>query len=277
MADSFDRRLLLRWTPGPGVGLVGAAQNEELLWQGRGWRTVWSASEVVGIIDPCLAKPSVRAPIRSMATILRRTASRAPHLNCFGLHEWAMLYQPPGAPQPPERHQRLPLRLEQDALNRVVEGLPLVCTHFDAYRFFATQAAPLNRIRPVPSRAAQPALEQPGCLHAGMDLFRYCLKLWPFLPASLLADALKFAIECRSLDMRASPYDLSTWDGRDGFDLSPVCIETEQGRRQYQQEQSALAQKAAPLRAQLLEHFDYTIAAWDGEPLGDATTRACTE
>ena len=36
-------------------------------------------------------------------------------LNCFGMHEWAMLYQPDGERAPP-RHQQLPLRLEQAAL-----------------------------------------------------------------------------------------------------------------------------------------------------------------
>jgi hypothetical protein len=45
--------------------------------------------------------------------------------------------------------------------------------------------------------------------------------------------------------MRASPYDLSA----EGY--SPICIETEAGRKQYQQEQQQLAERAVPLRQEL--------------------------
>ena len=71
------------------------------------------------------------------------------------------------------RHQTLPLRVSQGDLNRLVEALPLKCTHYDAFRFFAPPAAPLNGVEPAPSRASQPQLEQPGCVHASMDLFRF--------------------------------------------------------------------------------------------------------
>jgi hypothetical protein len=64
--------------------------------------------------------------------------------------------------------------------------VPLACTHFDAFRFFAPEAVPINTVEPTPSRTTQVELEQPGCVHATMDLFRYALKLWPFLPAELL-------------------------------------------------------------------------------------------
>ena len=74
-----------------------------------------------------------------------------------------------------------------DALNEIVESLPIACTHFDAYRFFTPDALPLNTVRPLPTRASQPQLEQPGCVHAAMDLFRYAVKLWPYLPSELLA------------------------------------------------------------------------------------------
>ena len=131
----IEKRILLRWTPGPGVLVRGAAPVEPLLWQGRGWQ----AHADGGHYDPRQlhsGKPGRLNGLRRARDILRRTAERAAHLNCFGMHEWAMLYQPDGECAPP-RHQQLPLRLEQAALNRVVAETRIACTHFDAYRFFA--------------------------------------------------------------------------------------------------------------------------------------------
>ena len=256
---AFEPKQLLRYSPGADVELAGVAPEEPLLWTGRGW----VRSGGIGVMDPCAAPAGVRAAARRAATILRATSDRAPHLNCYGLHEWAMLYTPPGA-APAHRHQKLPLRLSQAELNAVVEAHPVACTHFDAYRFFTPSAAPLNTATPTPTRQTQPALEQPGCVHATMDLFRYALKLWPWIPSELLADSLEIAISARVLDMRASPYDLSEWAGeRGGFDLAPVAIENEGGRREYQREQSRLAQRAAPLRARVLGHYDAAIRRWE--------------
>ena len=110
----IEKRILLRWTPGPGVLVRGAAPVEPLLWQGRGWQ----AHADGGHYDPRQlhsGKPGRLIGLRRARDILRRTAERAAHLNCFGMHEWAMLYQPDGERAPP-RHQQLPLRLEQAAL-----------------------------------------------------------------------------------------------------------------------------------------------------------------
>ena len=46
--------------------------------------------------------------------------------------------------------------------------------------------------------------------------------------------------------MRASPYDLSA------VGLTPICIETPEGRSEYEQEQRRLTKKAEPLRARLI-------------------------
>jgi hypothetical protein len=54
-------------------------------------------------------------------------------------------------------------------------------------------------------------------------------------------------MEGRDLDMRASPYDLAD------LGYEPVCIETEEGRRQYQAEQLRLAEKAESVRGRLLQ------------------------
>ncbi|KAL1498599.1 hypothetical protein AB1Y20_013914 [Prymnesium parvum] len=268
---SFDRNLLLRWSPGPGVTLEGAARKEPILWQGFGWHERRLHDKLVGCVDPSAAKRSMRAPLRRMCRVLRSTEARPPHLNCYGLHEWAMLYKPSGAPAP-VRHQSLALRLPQaparpflqDEINAVVESVPIACTHFDAFRFFAAAAVPLNTVEPTPTRETQPLLEQPGCVHATMDLFRYSLKLWPFLPAELLADTLELAVCARVLDMRASPYDLSAWDGK-GFDLTPIRIETAAGRKQYQRQQASLVHRSTPLRRRLIEYFEHAESCWGNE------------
>jgi hypothetical protein len=270
---SFDPKVLLKFSAGPGVTLQGVSTaSEPSIWTGRGW--AWTGGGN-GAIDVRRAPKSLRRAARHAAEVMRRSSTRAPHLHCFGMHEWAMLYEPDntaGGSGQVSRHQSLPLRVSQTELNSIVESIPIACTHFDAFRFFAPGAAPLNTVEPTPSRAAQPSLEQPGCLHATMDLFRYSLKLFPWLPSTLLADALELAISARVLDMRASPYDLSEFDsaatsapaGR-AFDLSPVRIETPDGRRAYQRGQVELASRAAPVRARLLSEYDAAIAAWDAQ------------
>ena len=52
-------------------------------------------------------------------------------------------------------------------------------------------------------------MEQPGCLHATMDLYKWAYKLSPATPSELLADCFALAADVRELDMRASPYDLA--------------------------------------------------------------------
>ncbi|CAM9694818.1 unnamed protein product, partial [Discosporangium mesarthrocarpum] len=119
-----------------------------------------------------------------------------------------------------------------------------------------------------------------------MDLFKWALKLWPLLPAEELIDMLELAVECRLLDMRASPYDLSAYRAplpplsssedwklepvqRGGdpppshdYDLSPVRVETEDGRKVYQQEQLRLYRKSLPLRRRLLLRMDQVLESW---------------
>ncbi len=105
------------------------------------------------------------------------------------------------------RHSAVPLRLGAAGTDAVVESLPVHCTHHDAYRFFTAAARPRNAVSPT--RADQVALEQPGCLHATMDLYKWAYKLSPATPGELLADCFALAADVRELDMRASPYDLA--------------------------------------------------------------------
>ncbi|MCW2686138.1 MAG: hypothetical protein JWR37_1028 [Mycobacterium sp.] len=185
---------------------------------------------------------------RFVERLLRATAARPPQLNCFGLHEWAMVYRSTEV-----RHDGVPLRLGAAGTDAVVDAAPLRCSHFDAFRFFTPAAAQRNAR--TPTRQSQPATEQPGCVHANMDLYKWCYKLGPLADSELLLDCLELAAAARELDMRASPYDLRTY----GFD--PIRIEEPAGRAEYVRCQSVIAQRAAPLRDALIARCDLVLAA----------------
>jgi hypothetical protein len=171
--------------------------------------------------------------------LLAATAARPAFTGCFGLHEWAMVYRADEV-----RHEAWPLRLGQSGTDAVVERHQIRCSHFDAFRFFTSDAVPRNAIQP--SRGRQLELEQPGCLHANMDLYKWAYKLSPIVPSELVVDAFELAREIREVDMRASPYDLSAT----GYE--PIKIETVEGRRQYIEAQRSLAERSAPVRARLI-------------------------
>ena len=186
--------------------------------------------------------------VRFIAGLLRATASRAPRMNCFGMHEWAMVYRAPAL-----RHEGVPLRLGAAATDAVVESMPLRCTHFDAFRFFTQPAAERNV--GSPSRREQSGWEQPGCVHANMDLYKWCYKLGPLIESGLLLDCLELAADARELDMRASPYDLT------GYGFEPIAIETPSGRAAYVRAQQEVVDRAAPLRTAVADRCDELLAA----------------
>ncbi len=186
--------------------------------------------------------------VRWIVDLLRQTASRPAHLGCFGMHEWAMVYR-----QSPDeiRHADWPLRLGPDATAAVVDGNRVRCSHFDAYRFFTEPARPLNLL--TPTRESQPALDQPGCLHANMDCYKWAYKLTPLVSSDLVTDCFALAREIRALDMRASPYDLAD------LGYPPVRVETAEGRAEYATAQRSFAERAAPLRARLIDAYDEAV------------------
>ena len=194
---SFRPAHLLRWSPGPDILLRDAGSESD-----------WPREAVTvsgGTVIPAAAFPDHRLPYLGWAIdYLERTGDRAPNWNCFGLHEWAMLYRAPEA-----RHAATPLRLSGDAIAAAVDELGLRCTHYDAYRFFTPEAAPKNRISL--SRAETPQNDQPACIHAVMDLYKFAFKIAPWIDADITADAFLLAWEARQLDMRASPYDLTAY------------------------------------------------------------------
>jgi hypothetical protein len=165
---------------------------------------------------------------------------QAPRFGCFGLHEWAMVYK-----LSPEalRHKGHSLRLPPKELNAFVESQRICCSHYDAFRFFTDEARPLNVLNPLLETRLE--MEQGGCVHANMDIYKWAIKLWPWIGSDFLAKAFFIALEGRELDMRASPYDLID----QGY--PPICIETEDGRKQYQKEQQKLTELSTPLRKEL--------------------------
>jgi len=229
---SFRPAALRRWHPGFGVTLLDASDYAGL----KGYR------EVAG--GTCVTADHVagqRAIVQSIRELLEATASRPPSFGCFGMHEWAMVYKL----DPTEvRHSSWPLRLGAAGTDRVVESHRIGCSHFDAYRFFAPAALHLNQVRP--GAASRSDFEQPGCLHAGMDLYKHAFRLVPMVSSELVADCFSLARDIRVLDMRASPYDLRE------LGYSPVAVETPAGKQEYVEAQRAFAERAAPLRARLV-------------------------
>ncbi len=184
---------------------------------------------------------TVRGLAKFVADLCSNILKREPRFRCFGMHEWAMVYK-----MSPDdlRHKGQHLRLSQDELACFVESQSICCSHYDAYRFFTDEARPLNILKPTIETRLQ--MEQGGCLHANMDLYKWSTKLWPWVGSCLIAKTFFLALEGRELDMRASPYDLR----EQGFE--PIRIETEVGRRQYQLAQQTLTQRSTVLRKELL-------------------------
>jgi hypothetical protein len=190
----------------------------------------------------------LRPLVRGTRTLLVATAGRPAHTGCFGLHEWAMVH---GADE--TRHD-VPLRLGSTGTDEVVESHRIACSHFDAFRFFTESARPLNTLSP--GRDDRAAYEQPGCLHAPMDLYKHAFRMWPLVGSDLVADCYELAWDVREVDMRASPYDFS------GLGLEPIRIETADGKREYAAYQRGFAERAAPLRERLVEACEVLLASW---------------
>jgi hypothetical protein len=237
---SLRPRQLRIWHPGFGVALGGTAAERYLGRSGyaRGNDGVTVAREHL------LARVDT---VRFIARLLRATAARPARLNCFGLHEWAMVYRAPMV-----RHSQVPLRLGGAGTDAVVESMPLRCSHFDAYRFFTESAT--RRNAEELTRDSQVAAEQPACIHANMDLYKWAFKLGPLVPSELVMDCLELAADARGLDMRASPYDLRDY----GFE--PITVETPAGRAEYVRAQQSVAERAAPLRAILADRCDALLS-----------------
>jgi hypothetical protein len=264
---SFRPAWLRRWHPGPDVALAGAAAREFLRWPeyreiecGTGVSPVMAhgiaghgrdarATPCAVALDITTLPPHRRDFVRWLRDLLAVMAERPAFYGCFGLHEWAMVYRQSADEV---RHHGWPLRLAPAELARVVESSAICCSHFDAFRFFTPPARSLNKLQPT--RADVPQLEQRGCLHANMDLYKWAFKLAPFTPAELVADCFELARDIREVDMRASPYDLRA------LGYPPIAIETADGRAEYEAGQRNFAARSGPLRERLITLCDRLLA-----------------
>jgi hypothetical protein len=229
---------------------------------------VYSPGNYFGKGDPSTLSREEAAkaatPFLWYRSILQQTLQAEPVLHCHGLHEWAMQYQPEGAPAPPSgKYQaHLPLRVDRETITRTVERKGIHCTHVDALRFFSPAAGPLNHHGSSLTRTDQLRLEQPACVHAHMDLLKIVLRLQPFCGAESVATVLELALQARRLDVAASPYDATR------YGVGVIPIETSEGRAQYRSEQRELMAKAEPIRQDLLHAYDIFLAlAFDEEAL----------
>lgn len=188
----------------------------------------------------------------AVLTLLKATSQREGNYGCFGLHEWAMVYR-----DPKTRHPQ-PLRLGNSVTDQVVEGHRVSCSHWDAVRFFTPPALPLNTLRP--SSNDRPSFEQPGCLHANMDLYKHAYRLAETVGSDLVADAFELAWDVRIMDMRAAPYDLSGIRiDPYGTEWTPIKIETTEGKREYAELQRRFADRAALIRDQLAATLEQAL------------------
>ncbi len=221
---------LRTWHPGPGVILQGA------------WKPASGASKYRLTTDGWEIDPSTidRQRLELVLRLLEGTRTRPAQHGCFGMHEWAMVYR-----SDPDtiRHNQEPLRLSIEQISTAVEDVGLRCTHIDAFRFFTDAAAPLNAV--VLTRESQLDIEQPGCIHANMDLYKYAMWFQPYVPGNLVLDCFELAMQAREIDMRASPYDVTN------LGYAPIAIETTEGRAEYVHEQKKITEHAAELRARL--------------------------
>ena len=237
----FRPSALRRWSPGFDVALEFTSESElpplreMVIRDGHAW------------LDLNQFPTKRLNSVRWMLQLLKNSQEKRPSFGCFGMHEWAMVYKTDAI-----RHAQLGLRMEPEELAAFVESRPLVCTHFDAFRFFTPEAVPLNKFQL--SRETFADTEQPGCIHSNMDLYKWAYKLYPWISSDLLLEAFELAVEARTIDMQASPYDLAA-DG-----LPPIKIETEAGRAEYLEAQHTIYEKGLPIRQKLIEVYEGLVA-----------------
>jgi len=263
---------LRRWHPGFGVTLGDAPEYADR----KGYSSVEEVAQCpTPLVEEVAQRPSrdhvtVSADylasqlplVQNLHTLLTATASRPANLGCFGLHEWAMVYQgnPASSGGGNAMRHDWPLRLGGAGTDQVVENSRIGCSHFDAFRFFTEPARPLNTLQP--GRDDRPRFEQPGCLHGGMDLYKHAFRLTPLIPSELVADAFELAWDIRILDMRAAPYDFNgVVLNPSGEPWTPVPIETPAGKAEYVAQQREFSERGATIRQGLIVECEGLLSA----------------
>ena len=237
---AFRPSHLMRWSPGLGVALQ-FSQKENLP-----EISDLRIEETQAFLDPALFPKKRLKSLRWILELLKKNSAKKPMFGCFGMHEWAMVYRADEV-----RHDQIPLRLSDDEIAEFVESRPLVCTHFDAFRFFTDKAKPLNKNSL--NRETFQDTEQPGCLHTNMDLYKWAFKLYPWISSELIRETFLNAVDIRKTDMQASPYDARE------FGLKPIKIETEAGRKEYLDLQTQYFENSMSIRKNLIEAYERVI------------------
>ncbi|NGP89972.1 3-methyladenine DNA glycosylase [Fodinibius halophilus] len=232
---AFRPSYLKSWSPGLGTMLIDGHTEE------------WRFDEMESIngnyfLDISHFDRDRLSAVKWIINVLEQSANRKPSFGCFGMHEWAMVYKADRV-----RHDYLSLRMDKEELAEFVESRPLVCTHFDAFRFFTDEAKPQNKH--ALSREKFADMEQPGCLHTNMDLYKWAFKMYPWTSSNIIRRAFELAVETRYVDMKASPYDLRERG------LDPIKIETDKGRKEYLNKQQAIFEKSKPIRSALIKEY----------------------
>lgn len=236
---AFRPSHLKKWSPGLGTLLIDGSLHD------------WDFDELTQHGDDVFLDikhfPEDRtSSLQWIIDMLEQSAERRPSFGCFGMHEWAMVYK---KNRNQLRHSQLPLRMDKQELADFVESRPLVCTHFDAFRFFSKDAKPQNKFEL--SRETFAEMEQPGCLHTNMDLYKWAFKMYPWISSDTILKAFELAVETRFVDMKASPYDLRERG------LAPIKIETDAGRKEYIRRQKAIFERSQPIRRQLIDEYNF--------------------
>lgn len=268
LKGSKGPRRLARWSPGldlleagsDGILLENASLDDiggTLHLRGVSFHdngVIYSPSQFYGKGDASRSHEAIRAADGYLwyRSVLHQTSQAEPVLYCHGLHEWAMVYHPEGAPPPPSAkyQSHLPVRVDRETIVQAVERKGVQCTHIDAIRFFAPAAGPWSANGINMKRSDQLRLEQPACVHAQMDLLKIAMKLVPFCDADTVRQCLEVALAARRLDIAASPYDASE------YGIEAIPVENSEGRAKYRVEQMSLMRRADPIRQKLLGAYD---------------------
>ncbi|PMD05659.1 3-methyladenine DNA glycosylase [Brevibacterium paucivorans] len=244
----FKPGKLATWHPGAGTAVVVETSADEAYFNRRWYTRGQHAGHTVVHVDVHAWTADRGQGATFIRQLLEATVDREASFGCFGLHEWAMVYKQTAQEH---RHSQVPLRLSQEETDRVVENHRIQCSHYDAFRFFTPPARPLNTLQPT--RQGMRANEQPGCLHAGMDLYKWAMKLEPIVESGTVLDTFDLARAIRTLDMEASPYDVRAW----GYGV--VAIETAQGKAEYMRRQEEFSRQAQDLRRRLITQIDQAL------------------
>lgn len=225
---------LLNWHPGFGFSLAATEIEFEEFPSG----SYEFANNKIQLRNDWLVKH--REAAVNLVEFLAKTKDRSIRSGCFGLHEWAMVLGTEDL-----RHEKWPLRLSQEEIRATIDQVGLRCTHFDAFRFFTPIAAPLNPLQLTPVDRNE--VEQPGCLHANMDLYKYAQRFAPIVGSEIVRGAFALAKDIRTVDMQTAPYDLAD------LGVIPIPVETQSGRDVFTELQIGFAKRAQILRTELIE------------------------